>query len=749
MKLNNMLKEFSAADEAELNLKRTKERQFRMQVTGIPKMVDMGADECKLLCDIAQVTYEDGYEKRVLKYITTTENPDRYGDIVRAAGAQFDNYRRNAVIQFAHDYSNPPVGNTIQISIDSKAKNVPALGLFVDERVDPTGRADLIFRFAQSGFMKACSIGFLPVETYRPQSSEERVAMGLGEWGLEYRLWDFMEWSPCPIPANPNALQESLKGAKNLKSLFGKKDIDLMGKFRLFENPNSLDLFIEHLEGRTNKSYSFFSPVRLKEAGKDQQGEEEEGVKKPKPKVGTEDGSSGDQSEQTACIKVACPKCDAMQSIHGKTGKPIKDPESEKPNEEDNTQGNDDDEAAEAKGVVGKSNHKKFELKCAEEKCGHEFTVYPKGKSISVKCPACEKTFQHNMAPTKEKIHDVACPKCEKEMKVDIEKCHKSVHECERELCMHEFVHNHASAKCADDPEASEGKAVKGGKFPEGAFAKCTKCGNHHKLAGKPAVGVAPVSSDHSDSDDGESQAQAEKSFKKRKKALESNPALVKFVADLTDDLKLEYASIIQYIQHAAMVEGPEYSPAIPMLDEHADEEHEHAEELAAAIELLGGVVTVEVGKIYTDEDSEEMLEQDAETEKLMVKRYTERIKQAEELELLDVAHTLSKILKEESEHLHEVITVLGIEESEVEDISESEISPAAPVAASVKPVTEKTIENSRNELAGELDKTFKAMARELKATLSGFAEELRAASGKKRSPFAPENIKLFDKVEL
>ena len=209
-----------------------------------PLSVDMSAEECKKLCDKIGKEYKSGYKDRILKYVTTNESTDRYGDIVRVAGADLTNYKKNPVVMFSHQHDNFPVGAAIDINIDTISKNIPALALFLDDRVDTTGRSDLVFKFAKSKFLPACSIGFLPSEggTNRPTTKEERMKIGLGEHGVEYKKWEYLEFSPCGIPANPEALQNVLKTCDFSQVHFEQRDFDSIEKASLLE-ANLLDMF--------------------------------------------------------------------------------------------------------------------------------------------------------------------------------------------------------------------------------------------------------------------------------------------------------------------------------------------------------------------------------------------------------------------------------------------------------------------------------------------------------------------------
>jgi hypothetical protein len=184
-----------------------------------PKRIKLSQQDCQVLCGMAGITYMEGYEDRVLQYTITNETTDRYGDIVRAAGVDLTNYKREPVVHLAHDTSKFPVGNSIKTWYDSNDKSIKSWALFVDDRVDRTGLSETAFRFASNGHMKGASVGFLPTESNSPSSKEERDALGLGEQGREYRKCELLEYSICSIPCNPSALTTMSKKFEDTNAL--------------------------------------------------------------------------------------------------------------------------------------------------------------------------------------------------------------------------------------------------------------------------------------------------------------------------------------------------------------------------------------------------------------------------------------------------------------------------------------------------------------------------------------------------
>jgi bacterioferritin len=126
-------------------------------------------------------------------------------------------------------------------------------------------------------------------------------------------------------------------------------------------------------------------------------------------------------------------------------------------------------------------------------------------------------------------------------------------------------------------------------------------------------------------------------------------------------DLSWEYAAMIQYIQHASMLTGPEYTAIIQEELQHAQAEHEHAVMLTIKIQYLGGVPTVSVAEIKTSLDNVEMLRQDLQAEIDALTRYRQRIEQLEAMRLYDVAQVIREIALVEQEHIIDLEKALGI----------------------------------------------------------------------------------------
>ena len=131
-------------------------------------------------------------------------------------------------------------------------------------------------------------------------------------------------------------------------------------------------------------------------------------------------------------------------------------------------------------------------------------------------------------------------------------------------------------------------------------------------------------------------------------------------IQELNKDLEWEYAAAVQYVQHAAVLTGPQYEGIKKELLIHAQEELQHANMLAEQIDFLGGIPTIDVEDRHVSEDARQMLQQDLLGEDNAIQRYKERIRQAEELQEYGLRRVLEDILIQEEEHKRDLLDALG-----------------------------------------------------------------------------------------
>jgi len=131
-------------------------------------------------------------------------------------------------------------------------------------------------------------------------------------------------------------------------------------------------------------------------------------------------------------------------------------------------------------------------------------------------------------------------------------------------------------------------------------------------------------------------------------------------VNDLNGDLQLEFRSIVQYVQHVATITGAEYTSTVDELKIHLGQELHHATVLAEQVAFLNGVPATSVPAIEAAPDSRAALQADLDLETRQLERYRERVQQATDLGLPDVAEALRPLLTETQEHVRDLQAALG-----------------------------------------------------------------------------------------
>lgn len=139
----------------------------------------------------SEVTPEPG-DSRCVRFVITTDSPDRERDVVTTPGIDTKNYERNPVVLFGHDYKSLPVGRCV--SLVRSDNNITAMVEFATADLNPM--AEQVYRMVKGGFLKATSIGFRPTKW---AYNEERK-------GVDFAESELLEFSVVPVPANAEAL---------------------------------------------------------------------------------------------------------------------------------------------------------------------------------------------------------------------------------------------------------------------------------------------------------------------------------------------------------------------------------------------------------------------------------------------------------------------------------------------------------------------------------------------------------------
>lgn len=140
---------------------------------------------------------------RTLRFVGSTETADRDKDIIEVAGWQLENYQKNPVFLWAHQYGQPPIGKAINVIKDVNNKQLIFDIQFATADVYPF--ADTIYKLYKGGYMSATSVGFM---TKKFKTRDDDEVLELPEWRRGYRIIEaeLLELSAVPVPANPEAI---------------------------------------------------------------------------------------------------------------------------------------------------------------------------------------------------------------------------------------------------------------------------------------------------------------------------------------------------------------------------------------------------------------------------------------------------------------------------------------------------------------------------------------------------------------
>jgi HK97 family phage prohead protease len=136
---------------------------------------------------------------RTLRFCFSDESVDRMGDTIKASGWNLTDFENNPVTLWAHDSSAPPIGGASNVAVEGTR----LLGNIAFAPPETYQFADTIYRLVLGKFLRAVSVGFMPTRHAFVQNDDARP------WGIDFLEQDLLEISVCPVPANPNALQEA------------------------------------------------------------------------------------------------------------------------------------------------------------------------------------------------------------------------------------------------------------------------------------------------------------------------------------------------------------------------------------------------------------------------------------------------------------------------------------------------------------------------------------------------------------
>lgn len=137
-----------------------------------------------------------------IRFVASTANVARDGLIIEADGWQLDNFRKNPVFLWAHNYREPPIGKA-EVTIEGDQ-------LIADVTFDQgDDRARMIEQKYRSGFLHAVSVGF-DIESFSPPKGMMQAP--------RVTKAELLEISGVPVPSDPDALAARQRSAEQAEA---------------------------------------------------------------------------------------------------------------------------------------------------------------------------------------------------------------------------------------------------------------------------------------------------------------------------------------------------------------------------------------------------------------------------------------------------------------------------------------------------------------------------------------------------
>ena len=147
---------------------------------------------------------------RTIEHMITTDKRDLDGDILEVQGWKLERFKKNPVVLFGHDQSQPPIARALSVAV--MEHGLQAVTQFPPELVNPL--ADVVFALNKHGYMKTWSVGYLP-KKFSPQEDGK---------GLRIQEQELVEYSATPVPANDDAVNLAIS-----RGLVTEKSLKLLG----------------------------------------------------------------------------------------------------------------------------------------------------------------------------------------------------------------------------------------------------------------------------------------------------------------------------------------------------------------------------------------------------------------------------------------------------------------------------------------------------------------------------------------
>jgi phage head maturation protease len=144
-------------------------------------------------------------EKEYFRFIISSENPDRSGDVVLIDGVDTTEYEKNSIVLYNHDNTKYPIGNATLTKLNGFLYG----DVWFDE-IDDVSK--IVKRKIEVGTLKTASIGFQVLDYVdRDLTDEEKIKLKRSFKKIRtFTKSILLEWSIVNLPANIDAERKTM-----------------------------------------------------------------------------------------------------------------------------------------------------------------------------------------------------------------------------------------------------------------------------------------------------------------------------------------------------------------------------------------------------------------------------------------------------------------------------------------------------------------------------------------------------------
>lgn len=140
----------------------------------------------------------------IFSVLASTNAIDRQGDSVQQDGWDLENFKKNPVILWAHNYDELPIGKATELGVTVRGLEIT----FEFAPAEANPKAAQVRKLMEEGFLNAVSVGFIPKERN----------------GNIITRQELLELSVVPVPANQEALRLAMSKGLDVSAIA--KDIE-------------------------------------------------------------------------------------------------------------------------------------------------------------------------------------------------------------------------------------------------------------------------------------------------------------------------------------------------------------------------------------------------------------------------------------------------------------------------------------------------------------------------------------------